>query len=347
MTGHGASASRPPPSPSSRGHLIIVAILSGLLISAVQGSFFEWAFHRYWLHRPWLPESCFTSHTLVHHQLCKFEDTFQVVEEEQEEALTFQWWGGPSLVLLNTAVWALISWGLSALGVSFPFVWLVVGFGVGMSLYYLGYEGLHHLMHKPSVPLIEKRMVRLEIVHQGSTMRAALKGGSKRVEFQADAAQLEVIPQTLEHDDEFCIDIRTAETKRLDIDLVKLPISATLRSLMTKHRSDREYPLRAVVEEVVFHRCTDDSSRELRTHGQFVAIESVGETEHFLFDNVGDLANAAAKQGRLLQYGGAHVAISVTVKPAMQMAFEGLPENAIDRYDIVHALDPGQFQRGS
>jgi hypothetical protein len=136
--------------------LIVAAVAAGVMISIIQGSFFEWAFHRYWLHRPWLPESCFTSHTLIHHQLCKHDDTFHVVEEEQEEALTFKWWGGPLLILINTVPWALIAWGLAAAGVSFPWVALIAGFAAGMSLYYLGYEGLHHLMHKPSIPFIAR-----------------------------------------------------------------------------------------------------------------------------------------------------------------------------------------------
>jgi hypothetical protein len=136
--------------------LPIIALLAGGLVAVVQASFFEWAFHRYWLHRPWLPESCFTSHTLVHHQLCKFEDTFHVVEEEQEEALTFQWWGGPVLVLMNITPWALMAWGFTAWGVPFPGWFFVIGFAVMMSLYYVGYEGLHHLMHKPSIPFIAR-----------------------------------------------------------------------------------------------------------------------------------------------------------------------------------------------
>jgi hypothetical protein len=136
--------------------LPIVALLAGGLLAVVQGSFFEWAFHRYWLHRPWLPESCFTSHTLIHHQLCKFDDTFHVHEEEQEEALTFQWWGGPVLVALNIVPWALTAWGLGFFGVAFPAWFFVIGFAVMMSLYYVGYEGLHHLMHKPSIPFIAR-----------------------------------------------------------------------------------------------------------------------------------------------------------------------------------------------
>ena len=134
--------------------MLVVAILCGSLICVVQASFFEWAFHRYWLHRPWLPESCFTSHTLIHHQLCKHDDTFVVVEEEQEEALTFKWWGGPVLILINLAPWSLGAWGLAAAGVSFPSLAFLIAFAVTMSLYYAGYEGLHHLMHKPALPFI-------------------------------------------------------------------------------------------------------------------------------------------------------------------------------------------------
>ena len=68
---------------------LVSGVVLGFFVGVVQASLFEWAFHRYWLHRPWLPKNCFTQHTLIHHQLCKFEDTFHVVEEEQHEALTF------------------------------------------------------------------------------------------------------------------------------------------------------------------------------------------------------------------------------------------------------------------
>ena len=134
----------------------LVFVLAGGLLAVAQASFFEWAFHRYWLHRPWLPESCFTSHTLVHHQLCKFDDTFHVVEEEQEEALTFQWWGGPVLVAINVVPWALAAWGLVSLGVQLPWLAFLISFASTVALYYVGYEGLHHLMHKPSIPFIAR-----------------------------------------------------------------------------------------------------------------------------------------------------------------------------------------------
>jgi hypothetical protein len=134
----------------------ITGVLIGFFVGVVQSSFFEWAFHRYWLHRPWLPKECFTQHTLIHHQLCKFDDTFHVVEEEQHEALTFMWWGGPVLVAINIAPWVLLAVALSAMGASLPYLTFLITFAAVVSLYYAGYEGLHFLMHKPSVPFIER-----------------------------------------------------------------------------------------------------------------------------------------------------------------------------------------------
>ena len=135
--------------------ILAIALPAAVAVAVVQASFFEWAFHRYWLHRPWLPKECFTAHTLVHHQLCKFDDTFHVVEEEQHEALTFQWWGGPLLVLINLVPWSLLAWGLAALGVKFHYVATIATIGATILAYYCGYEGLHHLMHKPRFPWVE------------------------------------------------------------------------------------------------------------------------------------------------------------------------------------------------
>ena len=135
--------------------MILVSIAAALLVGTVQASFFEWAFHRFWLHRPWLPENVFTAHTLVHHQLCKYDDTFQVHEEEQEEALSFQWWGGPVLIAINMTPWLLAAWGLSAAGVPLPYVATLAALAVTFALYYVGYEGLHYLMHKPGIAFIE------------------------------------------------------------------------------------------------------------------------------------------------------------------------------------------------
>lgn len=161
---------------------LVLAVALGALVTTVQASFFEWAFHRYWLHRPWLPKDCFTSHTLIHHQLCKFDDTFEVHEEEQHQALTFQWWGGPMLCAINVLPWAIASWALWASGVRLPYFAFLGGSLATVSLYYAGYEGFHFLMHKPSIPWIErsryfqflKRHHRIHHVHMNRNLNVLL-----------------------------------------------------------------------------------------------------------------------------------------------------------------------------
>jgi hypothetical protein len=160
----------------------ISGVLIGFFVGVVQSSFFEWAFHRYWLHRPWLPKECFTQHTLIHHQLCKFDDTFHIVEEEQHEALTFMWWGGPVLIAINIAPWVVLALALGAMGVALPYLAFLITFAATMSLYYAGYEGLHFLMHKPSFPFIErsrafqfiKRHHRIHHVHMNRNLNVLL-----------------------------------------------------------------------------------------------------------------------------------------------------------------------------
>jgi hypothetical protein len=150
-------------------------VLAAAVVGTVQGSFFEWAYHRYWLHRPWLPPQMFTAHTLVHHQLCKHDDTFHVHDEEQEEALTFQWWGGPLLVALNLVPWLGVWWALSAAGVVFPYLACLITIGATILVYYSAYEGFHYLMHRPAIGWIERsrpfrfleRHHRLHHVHMG------------------------------------------------------------------------------------------------------------------------------------------------------------------------------------
>ena len=127
-------------------------------------------------------------------------------------------------------------------------------------------------------------------------MRAPFSGRSECIDFQAYAAEPKVVPQALKHDDEFGIDIRAGEPECFDIDLVELPIAAALRPLVPKHRSDRKYPLRTVVEKVVLHGCANNAGGEFGAQRQFIAIETVGKAEHLLFNDVRHLANAAPKQ---------------------------------------------------
>ena len=164
-------------------YLLLLVTLSVFVVAVVHASFFEWCFHRYWLHRPWLPKNVFTAHTLVHHQLCKFEDTFHVTEEEQHEALHFQWWGGPFLILLNVLPWAVVGFALEWwLGFDLPMIAITATVAATFGVYYAGYEGFHYLMHKPSIPFIEglaffqflKRHHRIHHVHMDRNLNVLL-----------------------------------------------------------------------------------------------------------------------------------------------------------------------------
>ena len=96
----------------------------------------------------------------------------------------------------------------------------------------------------------------------------------------------------------------------------------------------------------MLHGSAYDAGGEFRPHGQLVTIETVGETEHLLLDNIGHFANTALEKGRLLENRHAHVAIAVGIEPAVQVSLQGLPEGAIRGQNIVHALDAGHFHAG-
>jgi len=158
---HGPGLHEPPaPAPLAEGiplNPLFVFVPTALVVGLLQTTLFEWVYHRYWLHRPWLPPRMFTAHTLVHHQLCKHEDTFHVTEEEQEEALTFQWWAGPVIVAINLLPWSFVVWSQRDSGLPWASVLWAIG-GVVFA-YYLAYEGFHYLMHKPGIAWIERTRV--------------------------------------------------------------------------------------------------------------------------------------------------------------------------------------------
>jgi hypothetical protein len=130
--------------------------LGGLLAALIQASFMEWAFHRFWLHRPWLPKDAFVAHTLIHHQLCKYDDTFHVEHGEQEEALEFQWWVGPLMLAIALVPWWLLGTIVPALGAIVLSPPYFATFTSTVILYYTAYVVSHELMHRSRFPLIER-----------------------------------------------------------------------------------------------------------------------------------------------------------------------------------------------
>ena len=112
---------------------------------------------------------------------------------------------------------------------------------------------------------------------------------------------------------------------------------------MAKHRPHAVHALRAVVGQIALNRRAHHARRELRAHGQFVAIQTIGETEHFFFHDVRHVANATRKQRRLLQHRRAHIAITIAFQPAAQNGFQRFPLRRLIRQNVVHAFDGAEF----
>ena len=92
----------------------------------------------------------------------------------------FHWWGGPLLIAINTVPWAMLAWLLAQTGL--PAATFVMSFAVTFALYYLAYEGLHLLMHKPQLPWLEnlrffrfiKEYHRIHHVQMGKNLNVVL-----------------------------------------------------------------------------------------------------------------------------------------------------------------------------
>jgi hypothetical protein len=134
----------------------LLATLAAIPLALVQSSFVEWAFHRFWLHRGWRPERWYVAHALVHHQLCKFGDTFRVADAEQEEGIDLPWWVGAVLAVAGTLPWAVAALAVWLTGWNGP-VWAFVGsFAVTSALYRIAHDRVHRLMHRPEGGRIER-----------------------------------------------------------------------------------------------------------------------------------------------------------------------------------------------
>src|SRR3546814_19888884 len=89
-------------------------------------------------------------------------------------------------------------------------------------------------------------------------------GLAKRIQFEPDIGQAEQPPKPRQHDNELGIDVGPGKAKRLDIDLMKLAIASTLRALVAKYRAHRLHTPRALIQNVVFDRCSYQAGGEFR-----------------------------------------------------------------------------------
>ena len=85
------------------------------------------------------------------------------------------------------------------------------------------------------------------------------------------------------------------------------------------------------------------ASRKLGTHGQRIPIQRVRERVHFLFDDVGDFANAAREQSSMFEHGCTHVAVAVTLQPMAHFGFKVFPPVRGSWQSVIHAANGGKL----
>ncbi|MNI78653.1 hypothetical protein D3C73_1350460 [compost metagenome] len=86
-----------------------------------------------------------------------------------------------------------------------------------------------------------------------------------------------------------------------------------------------------------------DAGRHFRAHRQRFTVQGIGERVHLFFDDVGDFADAAREQARMLKHGRTHIAIAVAAQPAAHDFLELFPAGARPGQHVIHAAYGGDF----
>jgi hypothetical protein len=126
---------------------------TGIGVSVVFASFFEWTLHRYFMHRPFGKFTyAFKAHAVVHHHTFKADHTYHLIHEKDKHTIPMAWWNGPILVAILMAPILAVAIPLSLWG-------LLVGCFCTYTAYYLTYEYLHWCMHLPKARRVEKSRI--------------------------------------------------------------------------------------------------------------------------------------------------------------------------------------------
>lgn len=191
--------------------------------------------------------------------------------------------------------------------------------------------------------LVQKIQMTFQIGDQCRTVGFSLLRLSKAIEFQSNVFQAQLFPQRIRQQDQFGIDFGPMEAHGFRTDLMKLPVASALRPLMAEHRAHVIQALAAVVQQRMLGRGTNDARRRLGAQRQMLPIQAVFEGIHFLFDNIGDLAQAANEQCCRFYDGRTHIAISVSRHERPHLVFQPLPARRVRGKNVVHAFDGHQF----
>jgi hypothetical protein len=126
----------------------IVCQIIAFVVWFVYASFFEWFVHRHIMHEKRFPlHDAFRGHTLVHHQLYK-GDSYLVRMKGRPPHIMLRWYAFPGMIAAHLPIFFLFQW-LTGL----PTFW---GALAGTTLYFVGYEYTHYLMHVPRDHYVER-----------------------------------------------------------------------------------------------------------------------------------------------------------------------------------------------
>ena len=190
---------------------------------------------------------------------------------------------------------------------------------------------------------VQDVFVFFQIHDQVGAVAVALFGIADRVQFETHVLQAQVIPQAARHHDHLGVDVRAREADRFGAELEELAVAAALRTLVAEHRALVPQAARAVVDQVVLEHGAHDAGRAFRTQGQLVAVHRVFEGIHLLLDDVGDGADGAREQARLLDDRGHDLLVAVAFQDRFGGVLEQLPQRRVLRQDVVHAFDGDDF----
>jgi hypothetical protein len=128
---------------------LAIEIAAGI-IAFTYSSFFEWYVHRYIMHvkRPFPLSDAFRGHTLVHHQIYRWDKSFEAQGPGRPQHVALRWYAFPVMIVCHAPIFWLLQF-LTHLPIMWPML-------IGCTLYFTGYEYTHYLMHVPKGHYVER-----------------------------------------------------------------------------------------------------------------------------------------------------------------------------------------------
>src|SRR6185369_2201842 len=188
----------------------------------------------------------------------------------------------------------------------------------------------------PQAVGVELRLMAREVLDQLFTIDPPRSGRAERIEMQLDALQPQRAQQPRAEHDQLRVDVGTGKAECFGIELIELAEAPRLRPLVTEHRTGAPDALPLVVQQAVADHRAHDAGGRFGTQRQGVAARIL-EGEHLLLHDVGELADRALEQRRVLDDRHADFLVAVRGEQLARDAFEAMPARDVRREDVVHS----------